>query len=119
MGHSIEYFFLLASITTILTTASCALAGYAFARLSFKGSKLLFAGVILTILVPPTTILIPIYMNLKDFTLMGIIPLLTGDSANLLNSYWPFILTSVTANSLKAGLYIFIFRQFFLEGFQR
>ncbi len=105
--------FLLASITTILTTASCALAGYAFARLSFKGSKLLFAGVILTILVPPTTILIPIYMNLKDFTLMGIIPLLTGDSANLLNSYWPFILTSVTANSLKAGLYIFIFRQFF------
>ncbi|KAB8131010.1 carbohydrate ABC transporter permease [Gracilibacillus oryzae] len=105
--------FLLSSTTTILTTASCALAGYAFARLSFKGSKLLFAGVILTILVPPTTILIPIYMNLKDFTLMGIIPLLTGDSVNLLNSYWPFILTSITANSLKAGLYIFIFRQFF------
>jgi multiple sugar transport system permease protein len=105
--------FLLSGVTTILTTASCALAGYAFARLSFKGSKLLFAGVILTILVPPTTILIPIYMNLKDFTLMGIIPLLTGESVNLLNSYWPFILTAITANSLKAGLYIFIFRQFF------
>ncbi|WP_078556802.1 carbohydrate ABC transporter permease [Bacillus alkalicellulosilyticus] len=104
---------LLAGITTILTTASCALAGYAFARLSIKGGKLLFAGVILTILVPPTTILIPIYMNLRDFTFMGIIPLLTGDSVNLLNSYWPFILTSLTASSLKAGLFIFIFRQFF------
>lgn len=103
----------LATVTTILTTASCALAGYAFARLKFKGSKILFAGVILTILVPPTTILIPMYMNLRDFSLGGIIPLLTGDTVNLLDSYWPFILTSITANSLKAGLYIFIFNQFF------
>ncbi|MDQ6417872.1 carbohydrate ABC transporter permease [Paenibacillus sp. LHD-117] len=105
--------FALSATTTILTAVSCALAGYAFARLKFKGSNLLFAGVILTILVPPTTILIPIYMNLKDFTLLGLIPLLTGDSVNLLDSYWPFILTSLTGNSLKAGLYIFIFRQFF------
>ncbi|WP_337102686.1 carbohydrate ABC transporter permease [Paenibacillus sp. YIM B09110] len=105
---------MLSSMTTIMTAASCAFAGYAFARLKFKGSNLLFAGVILTILVPPTTILIPIYMNLKDFTLLGLIPLLTGGkSLNLLDSYWPFILTSITANSLKAGLYIFIFRQFF------
>ncbi|KRG09336.1 carbohydrate ABC transporter permease [Lederbergia galactosidilytica] len=103
----------LSSITTILTVISCALAGYGFARLKFRGSNILFGGVILTILVPPTTILIPIYMNLKDFTLMGIIPLITGKSVNLLDSYWPFILTSITGNSLKAGLYIFIFRQFF------
>jgi len=105
--------FLLSGTTTILTAVSCALAGYAFARLKFKGSKLLFGGVILTILVPPTTILIPIYMNLKDFSLMGLTTLFTGKSVNLLNSYWPFILTSITANSLKAGLYIYIFRQFF------
>ncbi|MCR2804428.1 carbohydrate ABC transporter permease [Paenibacillus soyae] len=105
--------FALSISTTILTAASCALAGYGFARLKFKGSNLLFAGVILTILVPPSTILIPLYLNLKDFTLMGIIPLLTGKSVNLLNTYWPFILTALTANSLKAGLYIFIFRQFF------
>lgn len=104
----------LSSMTTIMTAVSCAFAGYAFARLKFKGSNLLFAGVILTILVPPTTILIPIYMNLKDFTLLGLVPLVTGGkSINLLDSYWPFILTSLTANSLKAGLYIFIFRQFF------
>lgn len=105
--------FSLSAMTTILTAMSCALAGYGFARLKFRGSNLLFVGVILTILVPPTTILIPMYMNLKDFTLLGIIPLLTGKPINLLNSYWPFIFTSLTANSLKAGLYIFIFRQFF------
>ncbi|PLT45888.1 carbohydrate ABC transporter permease [Paenibacillus sp. FSL W8-1187] len=111
--HTLLNTFSLSLLTTVLTAASCALAGYGFARLKFKGSGLLFAGVILTIMVPPTTILIPIYLNLKDFTLMGIIPLLTGKSVNLLNTYWPFILTSITANSLKAGLYIFIFRQFF------
>ncbi|GAF66598.1 carbohydrate ABC transporter permease [Alkalihalobacillus trypoxylicola] len=105
--------FALSGMTTILTTASCALAGYAFARLKFKGSKILFAGVILTILVPPTTILIPMFMNLREFSMLGIIPLLTGDTINLLDSYWPFILTSITANSLKSGLYIFIFTQFF------
>jgi multiple sugar transport system permease protein len=105
--------FALSATTTILTAISCALAGYGFARLKFKGSNLLFAGVVLTILVPPTTILIPMYLNLKDFTLMGLIPLITGKPVNLLNTYWPFILTSITANSLKAGLYIFIFRQFY------
>ncbi|WP_420800389.1 carbohydrate ABC transporter permease [Paenibacillus piscarius] len=106
--------FTLSALTTLLTAMSCALAGYGFARLKFKGSQLLFACVILTILVPPITILIPVYLNLKDFSLMGLIPLLTGGkSINLLNTYWPFILTSATANSLKAGLYIFIFRQFF------
>ncbi|MCI3922875.1 carbohydrate ABC transporter permease [Paenibacillus sp. TRM 82003] len=105
--------FALSATTTLLTAMSCALAGYAFARLKFRGSNLFFAGVVLTILVPPTTILIPMYLNLKDFTLLGLLPLITGEPVNLLNTYWPFILTSLTANSLKAGLYIFIFRQFF------
>lgn len=112
--HTLLNTFSLSTMTTLLTAVSCALAGYAFARLKFKGSGLLFFGVVLTILVPPTTILIPIYMNLKDFNLLGLIPLLTGGkSINLLDSYWPFVLTSLTASSLKAGLYIFIFRQFF------
>ncbi|MBM7582106.1 multiple sugar transport system permease protein [Caldicoprobacter guelmensis] len=100
-------------LTTILTLISCGLAGYGFARLRFKGSNLLFAGVIFTILVPPTTIFIPVYLNLKDFTLMGLIPLITGKPVNLMDSYWPFVLTSMTANSFKGGLFIFIFRQFF------
>ncbi|WP_242457371.1 carbohydrate ABC transporter permease [Insulibacter thermoxylanivorax] len=106
--------FTLAGMTTVLTAISCALAGYGFARLKFKGSNVLFACVVLTILVPPTTILIPMYLNLKDFSLFGLIPLFNGGKpVNLLNSYWPFVLTSMTAVSYKAGLFIFIFRQFF------
>jgi len=106
--------FYLSGMTTILTAISCALAGYGFARLKFKGSNILFTCVVLTILVPPTTILIPMYLNLKDFTLLGIIPLFTGGKdVNLLNTYWPFILTSLLAISYKSGLFILIFRQFF------
>lgn len=112
-GDTLLNTFVLSATTAILTTGSCALAGYAFARLKFKGSGILFFGVILTIVVPPTTILIPMYMNLREFTLGGIIPLFTGSPINLLNSYWPFILTSITGTSLRAGLYIFIFNQFF------
>lgn len=105
---------ILCLLTTSLTLASCILAGYGFARLRFKGSNLLFAGVIFTILVPPTTIFVPLYFNLRNFTLMGLIPLITGGKGvNLMDSYWPFILTSITANSFKSGLFIFIFRQFF------
>ncbi|MGI6189502.1 MAG: carbohydrate ABC transporter permease [Clostridiales bacterium] len=100
-------------LTTSLTLISCALAGYGFARLRFKGSNLLFAGVIFTILVPPTTVFVPLYFNLREFTLMGLIPLITGKAVNLMDSYWPFVLTSITANSFKSGLFIFIFRQFF------
>jgi len=106
--------FYLSGLTTVLTAISCALAGYGFARLKFKGSNLLFACVIFTILVPPTTILVPMYLNLKDFSLLGLIPLFNGGkSVNLLNTYWPFVLTSMFGISYKAGLFIFIFRQFF------
>ncbi len=105
--------FTLSLVTTVLQTFSCALAGYAFAKLPFRGSNVLFGGVILTILVPPQTILVPMYINFKNFDLFGIVHLFSGHGINLLDSYWPFILTAATGNALKSGLYIYIFRQFF------
>lgn len=38
----------------------------------------------------------------------------TADGINLLNSYWPFILLSLTGLAFKNGLYIFLLRQFFM-----
>lgn len=105
--------FILSAVTTILQTLSCALAGYAFAKLPFRGINLLFAGVILTILVPPQTILVPSYVNFKSFDVFGLFHLTTGHGLNMLGTYWPFILTAATGNALKSGLFIYIFRQFF------
>lgn len=100
-------------ITTLLTAASCALAGYGFARFNFPGNQLLFALVVMTILVPSTTLMLPYYLHFKNFDILGIISLFTGKSGiNLMNTYWPSIITSATAIGLKAGLFIYIFRQF-------
>ncbi len=105
---------LYSAIIMFLQAASCALAGYGFARFDFKGKNVLFALVILTILVPPQTLMVPMYLYFRNFDLFGILKLLTGkESINLINTYWPSIVLSATANGLKSGLYIYIFRQFF------
>ena len=111
--NAIQNSITLSVVTTILQTFSCALAGYAFAKLPFRGSQILFAGVILTILVPPQTILVPMYVNFKNFDVFGLFHLITGSGVNMLDTYWPFILTAATGNALKSGLFIYIFRQFF------
>jgi multiple sugar transport system permease protein len=106
--------FLISAGTTLIQLASCALAAYAFARLKFKGSGLLFGLVIFTIVVPPQTIMIPLYLTYRYFDLFGLVDLLTSkDSLNLIDTFWPFLISSATGMGLKNGLYIYIFRQFF------
>jgi len=101
-------------VVTVLTAASCALAGYGFARFDFPGNGLFFGLVVVTILIPTTTLMLPYYIYFKNFDVFGLIQLFTGKSGvNLLNTYWPSIITSATAIGLKAGLFIYIFRQFF------
>ncbi|TFE25193.1 carbohydrate ABC transporter permease [Cohnella luojiensis] len=100
--------------TTFIQLLSCGFAAYAFARLKFRGSGLLFVLVLFTIVVPPQTIMIPVYMTYRYFDLFGLVPLLTGrQSFNLIDTFWPFLISSGTAMGLKNGLYIYIFRQFF------
>ncbi|RAP78022.1 carbohydrate ABC transporter permease [Paenibacillus montanisoli] len=104
----------ISSSTTIIQMASCTLAAYAFARLRFKGSGILFILVIFTIVVPPQTIMIPLYLTYRYFDLFGLIQLFTGKKGlNLIDTFWPFIISAGTAMGLKNGLYIYIFRQFF------
>lgn len=106
--------FLISSGTTLIQLATCALAAYAFARLKFKGSGLLFGLVVFTIVVPPQTIMIPLYLTYRYFDLFGLVGLFSGrESLNLIDTFWPFLISSATGMGLKNGLYIFIFRQFF------
>lgn len=100
--------------TAVLQLISCALAGYGFARLKFRGSGILFAIVIFTIVIPPQTLMVPTYLHFRFFDVFGLYELFTGSKGiNLLESYWPFFISSALAMGLKNGLYIFIFRQFF------
>lgn len=104
----------LSALTSIMQLISCTLIGYGFARFKFRGRNVLFALVILTMIVPPQTLMVPLFMHFRFFDIFGIISAITGGRGiNLLESYWPFILMSLTGMGLKNGLYIYIMRQFF------
>ncbi|QHW31109.1 carbohydrate ABC transporter permease [Paenibacillus rhizovicinus] len=112
--HTLLNSILLSGGVMVIQTCICALAGYAFAKLKFRGINVLFSFVIFTILVPPQTIMVPLYMQFKSFDLFGLFHLLSGHSGiNMLDTYWPLIISSFTGMGLKSGLFIYIFRQFF------
>lgn len=108
----------LVTVSTFLQVCSCALVGYGLARYKFRGSKLIFAMVILTIVVPPQTTIIPNYMSFRYFDPLGLVSLwnlITGQSVNLnlINNNLSFYLPAVLGMGIRSGLIIFIFRQFF------
>ncbi len=112
----------------LIQTFICSLIGYGFAKYKFKGSKLLFALVLLTMIVPHKTLHLSLFMKFRYFDIgfgdYGILSLLGGGvfenfrllkitSLNLNNSYWPLILLSLGGLGFKNGLFIFMMRQFF------
>jgi multiple sugar transport system permease protein len=104
---------LLSAGVMLLQTLCCVMAGYGFARIKFRGSGLLFACVILTILVPPQTIMLPTYLQFRHFDVLGIFQLVKGEKLNLIDTYAPFLISGLFGMGLKTGLYVYIFRQFF------
>lgn len=104
--------FTLAGLTGVLNVLACSLIGYGLARFNFRGRNLIFALVVVTLIIPPQTIMIPIFLHFRFLEFFGLVELLRG-RPGILDSYWPFVLQSLTGMGLKNGLYIIIFRQFF------
>ena len=80
---------------------SCSLVAYGFARFRFPLRNALFGTVVLSILIPTQTIIIPaniIYTNL-----------------HMTDSILPMVLPSFFGFGLRGGIFIFIFRQYFLR----
>lgn len=98
-GKSLFHSLMISFLSALLQTVSCMLAGYGFARFNFRFRNILFGCVIFTMIVPPQLAIIPIYMQFYNL--------------HMINTYFPFILLSITAVALKNGLFIFLFRQFF------
>ena len=108
----------------VIQTFVCCMIGYGFAKYKFKGSKILFALVIFTMVVPHETLHLSMFMKFRYFDILGILNLLGGGvienfkvipftSINLNNSFWPLLLLSIGGLAFKNGLYIFMMRQFF------
>lgn len=104
LGNSL----LLSTLVAVLQTISSALIGYGFARFKFPFSRLLFAGVITLLLVPPQIIHIPLYLDFHFFDPLGLLP---GNGINLLGNVAPFLILSAFGVGPRAGLFIFIMRQ--------
>lgn len=100
-------------VIVVLQILNAALAGYAFARLEFKGSKLLFALAIFTIIVPPSSVMLPQYILFRNFDIFGVFKALTGDRLNLLGKPASMWILAALGQGVYAGLFIYIFRQFF------
>lgn len=92
---------------SFVQVVSCAITGYGFARFKFKGKGLLFGIVIMMILVPTQVISLPLYTQFRYFGIKGLF------SLNLIDSMATMYLPALTANGIRSGLMILIFRQFF------
>ena len=79
---------------------SCALAGYGFARYDFPGKNVLFFLVLLTFVIPPQTIVIPLFLIYRKF--------------GWLDTQLPLIVPEMLGLGLKGALFIVIYRQFFM-----
>lgn len=97
----------------VLQMTVCTLVGYGLARFKFRGRGLVFTLVILTILIPPQTYMISLYLKFSFFDLFGMLQLFTGSTIKLTDSIWPMTILSITGFGLKNGLYILMMRQYF------
>ncbi|MBQ8342066.1 MAG: carbohydrate ABC transporter permease [Clostridia bacterium] len=132
-----EYFFetfAFSLICALLQTFSCCLIGYGLAKFKFRGNKLVFFAVILTLVIPHGTLQSALYFRFRYFDVLGIFSFLSGNTGigwidnimgilpkesftgggfSLLGTWWPLILMSIFGLAFKNGLYIFMLRQFF------
>ena len=96
----IGQFFVNSVIVTLLIvvgqTITCTLSGYAFAMISFPGKNTIFGIFLATMMVPIQTIIIPVFVILKD---MG----LTGSIASLI------------VPALGSAFGTFLMRQYFMQ----
>lgn len=104
-------------VSSLLSVATCAVTAYAFARFRFKGQKQLFGLVLFSIMIPSQLTIIPLSRSFSHFDFFGLGALVelfggTG-TVNLLDTPLTFYLSALFGVGIKAGMFIFIFRQFF------
>lgn len=70
--------FTLSIITALIQTFTCCLIAYGLAKFRFKGNGLVFAAVVLTMVIPHSTLQLALYMNFRYFDIFGIFKFLSG-----------------------------------------
>lgn len=86
------------------------MAGYAFARLHFRGKMLIFFALLTTMMVPFEVLIIPVFLLIKFFPLAGGNDILGQGGTGLINT-----LGGVMFPNFVSVFGVFLFRQFYLN----
>ena len=108
-----RYFFNSFFVTSIAVIGSLflnGLAGYSFGVLRFPFRNLLFLLLLVGIIIPPQTLIIPQYIILRSVPLFGGNNLFGQGGSGWLDSYWALIIPQ-----LSGSFGIFLFRQYYLN----
>lgn len=108
MGKDLAYTFTL----TLIQLLVCSMVGYGFARFEFPLKKLLFGLVVVMIVIPSHTIMLPLYMSFKSFNPFDIGTTLTG-TPGVMGTVIPMYIMTFFGCGVRSGLFIYIFNQFF------
>lgn len=99
-----------AGSTTIISILFDSMAGYAFARMNFKGKKVIFSIILLTMMIPFQIIMTPLYieeykMNLLDNFLGLILPRATSAyGIYMMTSFFQGLLKSIEESGRMDGM---------------
>jgi multiple sugar transport system permease protein len=99
--------------TTLVQLLVCSMVGYGFARFDFPFKKFLFGCVVVMIVIPSHTIMLPLYLTFRSFDPLGLMTLIRGGSVNLMGTVTPMYIMTFLGCGVRSGLYIYIFNQFF------
>jgi len=85
-----------------------ALAGYALAKLRFRGRKIVFGAFLASLMIPGIVTMVPTFLILRHFPLVGGNDIVGNGGLGLLNTYWAVIVPGA------AGAFaVFFMKQFF------
>lgn len=91
-------------VAMIIQVVSAALVGYAFARLKFKGSELLFYITLFTLVIPNETLHVARTLFFTNTGFFGI---------KLIGNVFAVFIMSAFGQGIRSAIFIYLFRQFF------
>lgn len=97
-------------VSTVVQVSVSTLAGYGFARYRFRGRGVLFSLVLLTLMLPPTALALPLFLEMLHFPFAGGNGVGGSGGTGLLNTF-----PGLMAPYLVSGFSIFLARQFFMS----
>ncbi|HOT32653.1 MAG TPA: carbohydrate ABC transporter permease [Petrotogaceae bacterium] len=101
---------IVACLSVIMNIFFCSLAGYAFARLDFKGKNFAFIVLLSTMMIPIQVTLIPTFILVKSFPLAGGNNIFGQGGIGFLNSYF-----GLAVPHIMSVFGVFIMRQFYMQ----